>query len=31
MFKIFDPHSIKTTVRVIAVIILLFVIVNVFA
>jgi hypothetical protein len=31
MFKIFDPHSIKTTIKVIAVIIMLFVVVNVFA
>jgi small-conductance mechanosensitive channel len=31
MFNLFDSHSIKSTIKVIAVIIMLFVIVNVFA
>jgi hypothetical protein len=30
MFKLFDAHSLKTTIKVIAVIIMLFVLVNIF-
>ena len=31
MFNLFDHHTIKTTIKVIAVVIMLFVLVNIFA
>jgi hypothetical protein len=31
MFKIFDTHTIRTTVKIIAVVVLLFVLVNLFS